>query len=49
MRLPTGNIEKRPNAERPLRYGVAVSPDGGYLLYAQSDYAVADLMLVDLP
>jgi Tol biopolymer transport system component len=47
MRFATGKIEEFPNPAKPLRYGVAVSPDGRNLLYSQSDYAVTDLMLVD--
>jgi hypothetical protein len=47
LRFATGNIEPCPNPAKPMRYGVALSPDTRNLLYSQSDYAVTDLMLVD--
>jgi hypothetical protein len=31
----------------PVVLGLAVSPDGKYLLFAQADYASEDLMLVE--
>jgi Tol biopolymer transport system component len=33
--------------ERPVDLGLAVSPDGRYLLFTQVDYASQDLMLVE--
>ncbi len=47
FRFATGRAEEVPNATKPLRYGIAMSPDGQHLLYSQADYEVSDLMLVD--
>lgn len=46
-RFAIGRTERLPASSRPLRYGIALSLDGRYLLHAQSDYEVSDLMLVD--
>jgi hypothetical protein len=35
-------------ADRPLRYGIALSPDGRYLRFSQADYEVTDLKLADI-
>ncbi len=43
----TGKTERLPDAPKPLRYGVAISPDGRSLLYSQSDYEITELMLVE--
>jgi hypothetical protein len=32
---------------KPVDLGLAVSPDGRYLLFAQSDFYGSDLMLVE--
>ena len=47
FRFADGRTERLPIPVNPLRYGVAVSPDGRFLAYAQADFAVTDLMLVD--
>jgi Tol biopolymer transport system component len=47
LRFATGQIHDLTVPAKPLRYGVALSPDGRNVLYSQSDYVVADLMLVD--
>ena len=33
--------------DKPLDLGLALSPDGRYLVYAQVDYAGQDLMIVE--
>jgi hypothetical protein len=43
----TRSSERLPDATKPLRYGVAVSPDGSSVLYAQADYQVSELRVVD--
>ena len=35
------------NPAKPLRYGVATGPHSAYVLYAQADYQVSDLMLLN--
>ena len=47
LRFATGQTEELPKPAKPLRYGIALSPDGRHVLYSQADYAVSDLMLVD--
>ncbi len=47
LRFATGQVEELPKLAKPLRYGIAISPDGRHVLYSQADYAVSDLMLVD--
>ena len=47
LRFATGNVDEMPKPRKPLRYGIAISPDGRHVLYSQNDYAVSDLMLVD--
>ena len=47
LRLSTGKIERMPTPLKHLRYGISISPDGQYLIYADSDYEVSDLRLVD--
>ena len=32
---------------KPVDLGLAVSPDGRYLLFAQNDFSGSDLMLVE--
>ena len=43
----TGKIRKMLTVERPIRVGMAVSPDGRTLLYSQFDETGSDLMLVE--
>ncbi|HWR51654.1 MAG TPA: hypothetical protein VN428_11135 [Bryobacteraceae bacterium] len=45
--IGSGTTERLAEPAKPLRYGVAVSPDSRSLLYAQADYEVTELMLVD--
>jgi len=47
FRFATGKTERLPDPRQSLRYGIALSRDGRYLLHAQADYAVSDLMLVE--
>ena len=47
FRFPAGRTERLADPRRPLRYGIALSRDGWYLLYAQADYQVGDLTLVE--
>ncbi|MBZ5586755.1 MAG: hypothetical protein LAQ30_32125 [Acidobacteriia bacterium] len=47
VRFPAGGAERLPDPQRPLRYGIALSRDGRYLLHAQADYQVGDIMLVE--
>ncbi len=47
FRFVTCKPERLPVPPRPLRYGIALSPDGQDLLHAQSDYQVSDLMVVE--
>ncbi len=47
FRFATGKTERLLEPRQPLRYGIALSPDGRYLLHAQADYEVSDLMLVE--
>ena len=47
LRFASGKVERLPVPQRPLRYGIALSRDGRYLLHAQADYEVSDLMLID--
>jgi hypothetical protein len=47
FRFAAGKTVQLPPTRQPLRYGIALSPDGRYLLHAQADYEVSDLMLVD--
>ena len=47
FRFATGKTERLLVPRQPLRYGIDRSPDGRYLLHAQADYEVSDLMLVE--
>jgi Tol biopolymer transport system component len=47
LRFATGQTEELRKPTKPLRYGIALSPNGGAVLYSQADYGVSDLMLVD--
>ncbi len=47
FRFATAKTEHIPTPPRPLRYGIALSRDGRNLLYAQADYQISDLMLVE--
>jgi Tol biopolymer transport system component len=47
LRFATGRTEELRQPAKPLRYGIALSPDGEHVLYSQADYTVTDLMLVD--
>jgi Tol biopolymer transport system component len=46
LRFATGSIEVVLTT-KPLRYGIALSRDGRFLLHAQADFDVSDLMLLD--
>ena len=43
----TGKTRKLTTIERPVSFGMDVSPDGRTLLYSQLDEAGSDLMLVE--
>jgi dipeptidyl aminopeptidase/acylaminoacyl peptidase len=43
----TGTTERLPEPPKPLRYGVAISPDGDFLVYSQADYQTSELMVVE--
>ena len=43
----TGKTRKLLTVERPVTYGLAVSPDGQTILYTQLDVDGSDLMLVE--
>ena len=45
--LATGTNHQILHIDKPLDLGLAVSPDGRYLLFAQMDYAGQDLMIVE--
>jgi hypothetical protein len=43
----TGKIKTIANVEKPWNYGLAVSPDGRYILYSRIDQQDSDVMLVE--
>ncbi len=43
----TGKVGKLYTLTKPVDLGLAVSPDGRYLLFAQQDFSGSDLMLVE--
>jgi hypothetical protein len=47
LRLATGKVEVVAAIDKDLSLGLAVSPDGRWLLYSQIDQATCDLMLVE--
>ena len=47
LRLATGKVEVVTAVANDLHYGLAVSPDGRWLLYSQVDQVICDLMLVE--
>jgi len=47
MEFATGKVTTLHTLTKPVDLGLAVSPDGRYLLFAQNDFSGSDLMLVE--
>jgi hypothetical protein len=47
LEFATGKVTTLHTLTKPVDLGLAVSPDGRYLLFAQSDFYGSDLMLVE--
>ena len=47
LEFATGKVTTVHNLAKPVDLGLAVSPDGRYLLFAQNDLSGSDLMLVE--
>ena len=47
LNLATGATREILTIDKPVDLGLAISPDGRYLLFTQIDYVGQDLMLVE--